>query len=92
MQLIFWRRSWVPATLPLWLWGKDWAQKNCLIISGLSVLECVPAWIIPVRDRLDLPTGGCRPLELATTSFGQGISVTPLQQVMAVSAIANGVT
>lgn len=30
------------------------------------------------------------PLELATTSFGQGISVTPLQQVMAVSAIANG--
>lgn len=30
------------------------------------------------------------PLELATTSFGQGVSVTPLQQVMAVSAIANG--
>ncbi len=30
------------------------------------------------------------PLELATTSFGQGISTTPLQQVMAVSAIANG--
>jgi stage V sporulation protein D (sporulation-specific penicillin-binding protein) len=29
-------------------------------------------------------------LELATSSFGQGISVTPLQQVMAVSAIANG--
>ncbi len=30
------------------------------------------------------------PLELATTSFGQGISVTPLQQVMAIAAIANG--
>lgn len=30
------------------------------------------------------------PLELATTSFGQGVSVTPIQQVMAVSAIANG--
>lgn len=30
------------------------------------------------------------PLELATSSFGQGVSVTPLQQVMAVSAIANG--
>ena len=28
--------------------------------------------------------------ELATTSFGQGISVTPIQQVAAVSAIANG--
>ncbi|NLC11302.1 MAG: PASTA domain-containing protein [Firmicutes bacterium] len=30
------------------------------------------------------------PVELATTSFGQGITVTPLQQVMFVSAIANG--
>lgn len=29
-------------------------------------------------------------LELATTSFGQGISVTPIQQVMAVAAMANG--
>ena len=28
--------------------------------------------------------------ELATTSFGQGISVTPIQQVAAVNAIANG--
>ncbi|PWI57784.1 stage V sporulation protein D [Sulfoacidibacillus thermotolerans] len=30
------------------------------------------------------------PLELATTAFGQGVSVTPIQQVMAMSAIANG--
>lgn len=30
------------------------------------------------------------PLELATTSFGQGISVTPVQQAMAVSAMVNG--
>ena len=29
------------------------------------------------------------PVELATTAFGQGISVTPLQQVTAVSAIIN---
>lgn len=31
-------------------------------------------------------------VELATTSFGQGISVTPIQQVTAVSAIVNGGT
>ncbi len=30
------------------------------------------------------------PLELATASFGQGVSVTPIQQVMAIAAIANG--
>lgn len=29
-------------------------------------------------------------LELATTSFGQGVSVTPIQQVVAVSAAING--
>lgn len=29
------------------------------------------------------------PLELATTSFGQGVSVTPIQQVMAMGAVAN---
>ena len=39
-------------------------------------------------DRLPLEQVG--PLELATSSFGQGVSVTPLQQVAAVSAIANG--
>lgn len=36
------------------------------------------------------PLNRVGPLELATTSFGQGVSVTPIQQVMAVSAIANG--
>jgi len=30
------------------------------------------------------------PVELATTSFGQGISVTPIQQITAVSAAING--
>lgn len=31
-----------------------------------------------------------QPVEAATTAFGQGISVTPIQQVMAACAIANG--
>ncbi len=30
------------------------------------------------------------PVELATTAFGQGVSVTPIQQVVAVSAAVNG--
>lgn len=30
------------------------------------------------------------PVELGTTSFGQGVSVTPIQQVMAVTAAING--
>lgn len=30
------------------------------------------------------------PVELATTSFGQGVSVTPIQQITAVSAVING--
>ncbi len=36
------------------------------------------------------PLNKVGPLELATTAFGQGVSVTPIQQVMAMSAIANG--
>ena len=31
-------------------------------------------------------------MELATTAFGQGVSVTPIQQVTAVSAVVNGGT
>jgi stage V sporulation protein D (sporulation-specific penicillin-binding protein) len=30
------------------------------------------------------------PVELATTAFGQGVSVTPIQQITAVSAVING--
>ncbi len=37
-------------------------------------------------------TSAMGPVELATTSFGQGISVTPIQQVTAVSAAINGGT
>jgi len=30
-----------------------------------------------------------RPIDAATTSFGQGLSVTPLQMIMSYAAIAN---
>lgn len=51
------------------------------------------------KTGIDLPgevTGTVRPpsrwraIDLATASFGQGIAVTPLQMVMAFSAVANG--
>ncbi len=51
------------------------------------------------RTGIDLPGEGLGilfspeqvgPVELATTSFGQGVSVTPIQQIMAVAAMANG--
>ncbi|HHU76655.1 MAG TPA: PASTA domain-containing protein [Firmicutes bacterium] len=64
-----------------------------------KLFNYIKAFGYGVRSGLDYPGEGAGlifrtedvgPLELATTSFGQGISVTPLQQVMAVSAIANG--
>ncbi len=36
------------------------------------------------------PISKVGPVELATTSFGQGVSVTPIQQIRAVSAAING--
>lgn len=36
------------------------------------------------------PPSRWRPIDLATASFGQGVAVTPLQMVMAISAVANG--
>ncbi|SHE62259.1 stage V sporulation protein D (sporulation-specific penicillin-binding protein)/penicillin-binding protein 2B [Seinonella peptonophila] len=52
------------------------------------------------KTGIDLPAeasgyyfnGQLYPTELASVSFGQGLSVTPIQQVMAVCAIANGGT
>ncbi|NMB41226.1 MAG: PASTA domain-containing protein [Firmicutes bacterium] len=64
-----------------------------------KMYEYIRAFGYGARTGLDYPGEGkglifrpeqIGPLELATCSFGQGISVTPLQQVMAVSAIANG--
>lgn len=45
---------------------------------------------LPAEERGYFFKGSLYPSELAATSFGQGISVTPIQQVAAVSAIANG--
>ncbi|HHX77994.1 MAG TPA: PASTA domain-containing protein, partial [Firmicutes bacterium] len=69
--------------------GKDTLQKY------------IDAFGFGVRTGIDLPgesTGiifnpeDMGPVELATTSFGQGVSVTPIQQVMAIAAMINGGT
>ncbi|MDB5084232.1 MAG: hypothetical protein JWN30_1118 [Bacilli bacterium] len=41
-------------------------------------------------DSLLFPLNNITKLQLATESFGQGLAVTPIQQVSAVTAIANG--
>lgn len=64
-----------------------------------AMLKYLHAFGFGARTGIDLPGEGLGilftpeqmgPVELATTSFGQGVSVTPLQQVMAVAAMANG--
>lgn len=64
-----------------------------------KMFEYIRAFGFGVRSGLKYPGEGAGlifrpeqigPLELATSSFGQGVSVTPLQQVMATAAIANG--
>lgn len=52
-------------------------DKTGIDLSGEST-----GIIFPLEDVKDL--------ELATTAFGQGVSVTPIQQVTAVSSIVNG--
>ncbi len=64
-----------------------------------KILNYIKGFGFDSRTGIDLPgeTTGLifseeqmGPVELATTSFGQGVSVTPIQQTAAVSAIANG--
>lgn len=49
---------------------------------GIDLQDAVDTQIRPKQD--------WREIDLATASFGQGIAVTPIQMVTAVSAIANG--
>ena len=68
-------------------------------LGARRLFDYIRAFGFGVRTGINYPGEGAGlvfrpsqvgPLELATTSFGQGISVTPMQQVMAVSALANG--
>ncbi len=68
-------------------------------LGGETLLDYIKAFGFGARSGIDLPgesTGilfreeQFGPVEQATTSFGQGVSVTPLQQVMAVAAMING--
>ncbi len=64
-----------------------------------KLFKYIHAFGFGTRTGIDLPGEGLGilfspeqvgPVELATTSFGQGVSATPIQQVMAVAAMANG--
>ncbi|UMZ73252.1 penicillin-binding transpeptidase domain-containing protein [Natranaerofaba carboxydovora] len=68
-------------------------------IGKETLLRYINGFGFDTRTGIDLPgeTTGLifteeqmGPTELATTSFGQGVSVTPIQQAVAVSAMANG--
>ena len=43
-----------------------------------------------LREGIIFPLSRVGNVELATTAFGQGISVTPIQQITAISAVLNG--
>lgn len=68
-------------------------------VTGARLLQYIEAFGFGQRTGIDAIGEGAGILfapeqlglvEAATTSFGQGVSVTPLQQVMAVAAMANG--
>jgi len=68
-------------------------------IGPAKLRSYIGAFGFGVRTDIDFPGEGTGiifterqfgPVEAATTSFGQGVSVTPLQQVMAVAAMVNG--
>ena len=69
----------------------------------LVKIDCLNTFVILALDKtgIDLQGEGSGilfnldkvgPVEQATTSFGQGVSVTPIQQVAAVAAAVNGGT
>ncbi len=66
-------------------------------LGAQTLFSYIDAFGFGKRSGVELPGeatgimfGRIGPVELATTSFGQGPAVTPLQQIMAVSAVANG--
>lgn len=68
-------------------------------IGAERLLQYVRSFGFGERTGIDAPGEGrgllfsprqFGPVEAATTSFGQGVSVTPIQQVAAIAAIANG--
>lgn len=67
-------------------------------IGGNAFLSYIHAFGYGKKTGIEIPgeaTGiiyseqNLRPVELATTSFGQGISVTPIQMITAIASVAN---
>lgn len=68
-------------------------------VGAEKLMQYVRAFGFGAKTGIDVPGEGTGilfspqqygPVEAATTSFGQGVSVTPIQQVAAVAAMANG--
>ena len=68
-------------------------------LEAETLFDYIHAFGFGEQTGIDLPGEGrgilfnpenIYPTELATTTFGQGVSVTPIQQVMAFSAMING--
>ena len=76
--------AWVSTTMgndPFYSYMKRFGLGH---LTGIDLAGEVPG-------RLKLPgDGDWYPVDLATNAFGQGVAITPIQLVMAASAIANG--
>src|SRR5699024_12019269 len=78
---------------------RDWSSDVCSSDLKEKLFDYIRKFGFGRKTGIDLAGEGTGilfkpeqvgPVELATTSFGQGVSVTPIQQVMAVAAAVNG--
>jgi stage V sporulation protein D (sporulation-specific penicillin-binding protein) len=80
----------VPVTRHLLSWQTPGQRKNFEYIEAFGFGRLTGIDYPGRKPRPGFSAGFTGPAGMATTSFGQGVSVTPIQQVMAIAAMANG--